>query len=83
MQKNKIFAFAPRHSFATRFLATVISQKVMVGKTWHEIHAAIAEDCYSLYFDGIKVASFTLFFLGACVVVEWGHYPIAVRFAFA
>lgn len=55
-----IAAIAPRHSFASRFLATVISQKVMVAKTWNEIHAAIAEDCYTLYFDGIKVASFTL-----------------------
>lgn len=45
-----------RHSFGTRFLATVISDKVMTEKSWDEIHAAIAEDCYSLYFDGIQAA---------------------------
>ncbi len=30
----------------------------MTDETWDEIHTAIAEDCYSLYFDGIQVTCF-------------------------
>ena len=43
----------------------------MTDDTWEEIHSAIAEDCYSLYFDGIQVGGKTFYFAMVGVKGDW------------
>ncbi|CAK9004456.1 Uncharacterized protein SCF082_LOCUS8191 [Durusdinium trenchii] len=69
------------HSFGTRWLATIITDKVMTSATWDEIHKTVAADCCNLYSYGVTVQNQKFHFALVGIKGDWVYLRKAMKLA--